>query len=1775
MMNVSKLIKCLALSLIILSAEVKSANAFFLIPPMPWDIELNIPGNANKIVSNIKSYYRQIQALKTGKNTELLKSVKIGNVNLNEIINKNIELSMSENEKKGENKTVGKGAFVEDSQLGIEKDSVDEKQYYDAYYKLFFLLPPEESYSGNYNILETAFDEKRLDYQQDIVIDTYLYGRMNEDFLVLINKTVDRLDRCRIGELKDGDCIFFGLQYVYSDPNKEAPQGTEDEDEGSIGESMNAYIVSTVYDRMLRIIEDITAVEAIYRASKQIELVEPIKTTDASDYKPLKLQFAYKTTNVYNLAKLDYNDYKGGATVNSTKSFSEKCEKGGDGCATVNETSTETSSLDETKVLRELQPIEDLLTQTMMFHNLKKELPGYKDQYRKYLKSLEIHERSLKVLKDSDNCVMDFLSRHTNGNTNASQLWIGGLSLSEVNKHEKREGLSKKLIKEYEKYITDKIIDDKEDGICDGFYTKGTCPIGYRSDENNPCKEDGTKFPCIVDTIPTDTSEAESYTENSSEDSNDTDGFLDATKADAIENDNRMKAERSWRIGANAVEELTKQGVLTFEPWKDQQNIQKEYLTNKYKNIRTIINTTDKALASYMVGVTISNEKSLNQSAEPMENLLQKVTSIKTPDEAVGDGSAVKNAINNGKCPGFTFNGSIGIKTVTTTYTVPKTCSYTNSEGKITYYSCPETKHGSLNLHCTASKSGKVGYADITREDYVHGTKSDINKVVMTEAVDLRVKNNPSQYPGELKKAPTNLDSLINNTTDGCSNPPSWNLTTNGLVKAFMPAILGGCKGEVEAEQKYLYDTAKGLGRVVAKDLLDVVIKTREEKEKELKKSLKDNMDKVKKLERDRETLISSLNYWTAKAEQSTEKKNTVSSLIKDSNQRLISIEKEIANLKARISVVEDKKSKYGKMAEDSKAMAEKQIEMLKLEQDCIKSGEAFCKSCKNHDTCESDVIVSCSIDDVYCLDKNGVAYAKNSVDNEIDESKIGHNEAFISISYGEKEKDNIDKDIKRFNDYIKGIQEKIKTKESEIKAAKEKLADEYVSKSEETQTAIEDENKKYEAFVEKEHRMLGKEKCSGWPFKSCKQFKGDDGLEKTITEVLDDSKKSVKDYAVAKINETWFSEAGLSAVVSDLSALGIPEYINVADTLDLGMGVSIGPKVYAIKDLVIAVKDVIVDVASTQIQVNIKKADEIMTKELDAAIEEVNDWSGKKLCLPGEGESEISPDCKDNQNIANDSYNYMKLENYKEVSGSITSGHNSLLDKLIKPEDDILNRAGIKLKEVFGIPDGLGIDEEYFVALPARGVKKGETSTCKYDTDDSKDNDGCDYMSPRVPLAVTPPLREVFYFSSLDHDDIPSLGKKGVGDDEVVKNPSIANLLEQKYPEEGFEYLPEVWRYLLARPNMRDDGKYQQTFIERGYKQEEIVDYIASFDNNEVNATLSRGGIYPCKLSSVGVDTVGHKEVENVELGSRSNIPGGVAVIQCKEVAKYGKKLQHLLADFKSKNNPAVRDFKASKGEKIYKEQSELAQFLQKDGNKKLRYRDLLRSTFALLKGEDKAENNNDFTRQIAETISFKRNVMGSFLENVNAEFNMRKTKNNAEEDVKKTLTSLCEQIHQNGLVANTNETGLEGEEKTNACVNNIMNGEGLASSSSDDVYIPDDKSKDKTYYDTLFNLFDSEKNKKLDDAEKLLANIEKAYSDKELEKINERINEIEDLIKAFKGDADEVIYLKPGDNETTVGKTAIDGANIQREMELLKVEEAILSMDNQSRNVAYCPVY
>ena len=764
--------------------------------------------------------------------------------------------------------------------------------------------------------------------------------------------------------------------------------------------------------------------------------------------------------------------------------------------------------------------------------------------------------------------------------------------------------------------------------------------------------------------------------------------------------------------------------------------------------------------------------------------------------------------------------------------------------------------------------------------------------------------------------------------------------------------------------------------------------------------------------------------------------------------------------------------------------------------------------------------------------------------------------------------------------------------------------------RSEDMQDAIEKANKTFETFVktDDEPRMIGKETCVGnGPFKECTQYKGDDSLELTIKNFISENEK-VKEYAKRKILEIWLNGTDMPSFTD----LGLPDVVSVAENIDLGLGVSLVPGEYNNFSAVLdAIKEQIAEIAATRVYEKIKKSDEIMTEELEATLADINDWSGSKLCLPGDGEAELSPACVDGLNV-DLKYNYTLNVNYlapkideediKEGRGTITLGHKTMIKNIITPTSDnrsILESAGIELKDIFGVPneDLIDTDSEYFVALPARGINNTSAENkniCQYAVS-SSDNGGCDYMAPKEPLASLPPLREIFYFSGADYHDVPKKKMK----DKIKYAPSIATLLDFKYEDEKFEYLPEVWRYILARPNMRNDGKYQQTFIERAYGKDKIIKYIQGFDNGKMRLLLARGGVFPCKLEGKTIDLWFDANIEKnkdkIEKVAFQYSNGSNLNNSCKDVGFYKEYIQHLLADFdptkKDNKNLALADISKKGLQSTNDDYSELAQFIYidkvprrraEDGEREtILYRELLKNAFEKTISKDQKDSKNNVERQLAEGISFKRNVMGSFLENVNKEFLARKSKENSKEDIKSVLKTLCSKIHEFGNVIG-DEGGLEGDEKLDKCAEIIMSKDedndnqtgGLALSPEDNKYDVKSCGVSNSYYDTIYCMLDNMKAEKVNEATVEYGNIMRDFSEEEIDIVSERLDEIKNTIASLETDKNEVTTIQPGyDAEKT--SEAVRKATADRNGALNAAESAITSMDNQNRNVAYCPIY
>lgn len=1787
-----KIIQCLFISGAFLITSQHKAEAFFPIPPLPPSLEVDIPGNVGKVISNVKAVYRKVQTIASELNSINLDAIK-GCVTSGKGCEELKRVAALAKKYKGMiKKTPGKGKIKENGELGIAEGDTNEFNYYNAYQKLFFIYPKSDTVAGGLggkidaSIIQAAYKSRATEYRQDVLVDTYLAGRLTESYLFLVEKTLDRLDQCQKGVKEGKECVFFGMQMEKVGTNGEKPDPNT-VSAGQIGAAKNAYIVTVVYDRLMRIVEDLTAVEAIYRASKQIDLATPVTESSAEKYTGEKYHYAYTDTHE--------GTYAAGLiskTNRLTKDGGGTCKNGGKGCPSYNNAKASLVNLDDTKILEKLQPIDDLLDKATLLHNFKVQLPDYKTQYRKYLKSIEIHKRTLKALEDSDKCIIEFLNNH-GVEPNTGEKWAGNITAA--NDYESRQGISRELIEEYQKSINETIIGDTS--ACPNFYE--SCPDGYFLDAKNTCLDgDRTLYACSVKTIEGDTgndAEPKGATideisrgiggDDDSDEASSLSLLEDSNGADKIDQSNRLREEETWQIGSKKMLELTEGGVLKFPSWNDQQQLQQEYIRNKYRNIKLIIQSTDQGLGAYQIATSLTanpDEAKANAAMANINKYISAISSCMSMEDA-------KNDAQKEFCTGSS--------------STERNCKITdNNDGTLTG----------------------------TKEVY-KGLDSDGDEIWEKEEKKWKQKaslTNPSSC------AFTQASQTLSVSSKSSSCNSSWDLTMGFLVKNYLPRTLLGDKCTASTPKTF-HKVSEGKGRIVAKSKLHDVLDTREREELNMKNLVQtfDNAQKKRKRElTDLKDKLSSKNNSVNKAQKT---KNIAQKELNRSTKRLKAI-KDVATQSGEWYDLENKKktakelldlnTKPGEEKESLNSFyctTEKQQLLLEFEMGAI-SGKSE-KDLKSAWSCPE----SCA----------AAAKEKGGIAKEIEERKellckenlhVANHVAFLSAKINETDKNedhyvnpkeaenriaSEDSRIQAINEERDRIKNKIKDKEKEIEDNAREFAKQYLAMAEENQRKIEESNKIYEDFLEEseggEKRMEDAENevCLSRGFLGICTERGpkpyvSDNLSATIIGIYkkddladspDGIKNQIKKIVIDDINRIW-KVGGKTEITNKLKSLGIPKTFFTDGSFNLAEVGTLG-SVATADELGELIADAIIRVAAEEITKDITTADRVMKEEVEKASKAVEDYA-KYWAI-----------CTECPNPSTRLTELLLHKNY-DAGGAILVGHNDLIKKLREPtvaNKPIIDGAGMDLGTVFGIPTGTDIetlDEDYFVGLPARGT----------DAETGK-NDGRDFHAPKRPLAMLPPVREVFYFSSLDYQEIPQDDGK----------PSIPHLLNKKYPndaEHQWEYLPEVWRYLLARPNLRTDGKYFQTFVERSMREQDLYNLLENKERWHIlnplgrvyRTIIGRGGVYPCWTRPYGgsnnnkvyIDITGGDNVGDMQY-KIGKLPKEYAAIgECKEIAynsapdsscyiyNYKGKsggdrkggVCQLMADHGENNEHGpfidVQERLGAFDSDMYANYSELGQLLT--GN--LEYRPLQRELHEFLSSDDDANMVNSIHRQRAEVASFKRNLFGSFLDTVNAEHTAKKNLDTMEEEIKETLESLCKQIHENNQSVN----GEEGDTADESCAAYIKSHGGLASSGEDNVYgeegeyndreqafkgVNCSQAKQSSYYNDLYCKLHEWK---LEQLSKAKSKFDELSKDSELSqyhnRVKERLDSIKNTIDVLDMDKKEVVYVTPDIKPSDMDEK-LRNAKTDRTAARKSDNDGIIAMDNQSQVVPYCPVY
>ncbi|MCM1323705.1 MAG: hypothetical protein NC218_06050 [Acetobacter sp.] len=1648
MTKISKYMKYLIIGSFLFGITCQKAEAFLPIPPTFATPVVDVPDIVGKTLGAVQSGKHTLTSGFTFKNAFSLNNLKGG------LLDKafaDLKKTVSpEMDKKGKAKNPGKGSAAPSTYLQIDKDSVNEEQFFNAYHTLFFT----HNFDGvsiegvSPELFETAYKNKAEEYKQDVIIDTYISAQLMEDYLATVDKTLDRLEECQTGkygsdehQLKE-NCTFFGMTMAGVIEEEPAAEGEEGDNKAQLAATRNAYIVTMVHDRLLRIIEDLTAAEAIFQSARQLGIAKPIseeKHSSADNYVVPNYHFAYNDSQEYTLAK-------GKPVVNFNNRINQ-CKNGSNNknCPQINDAQTEAiKNIDDTSALQDLKKIEEHINKAMTIHNLKNSLPELKSQYRQYLLQKEIHNKTKKLVENSEKCVVNFLTRH--GGT--QEMWYGGAEPQgekrfdyETRGKNKGQGIAGELIYAYDQKSTNIALGTSNE--CEGYYQ--VCPSGYTMNMNETCTDgEETFYACEVASITEDIGLPEEEMTTTKADSSkiklptaDTDGFMNGEDAEAIEKDSRKNNELTWSLGSDKLMDLTKNGQLTFKPWNDQKLLQAEYLRNKYRNIRMIISSTDQAVASFKIA-----DKNVKGYTSGDDDLATKVitaaANCKTIDEAKADAQTRH-------CGGYDY------------------CNVKASNGIIT----------------------------ISRKNYWYDSNGKKHTTNYTDIVeDQRVSlNNTCEY----KK------------TAAPVNPSKICFTPSCLVQTYFSKAWNNADG--------FYQAAKGKGRVVATDKLKDVITERTKQDTNVQNLIREQQAKIKNKTIEVNNAIANLTATNKAIDSAKKKRNAVRVALENAQKRIFSIKSEITtlNVRAKDAINEDK------------CAIEKRIAALKNEQNCIENGKSLishCDSCKNLTSLAKEER-DCSKEKLNC---NAYLTTLQKVMSQENEELTDETQRYLIIPQAQNNIKIYDSQIAQQEGRLEGQKKKIAQLQEEQKSLTENFAEKYIEAENKAQQAIENKNYEYEKFTQDKKLRMKKGK---------KEYKSNN-LETTFSNVI--SSGNLNNVMKKELDRVFFTPS--TKITSLLTQAGVPNSFVVDESFKDIIGLGAGST--SAQALATKLKDTVVQIAAKKLETEIKNADKKVGNAVEKAESRVSQFSKEHNIS---GETKATP-----------TLSYLEKP---------STAHSQLLKELISygniDENDNL----------FGIPEDYETqDDAFFVGLPARGNN--------YQGMGKDENRGRDYKAPQNMLSSLPPLREVFYFSAAEYDEIPQ--NKG-------SKPVLTELLNCKYfAKDGtcaVDYLPEIWLHILARPNLRADKKYQQTFVERSFDKNNLnllvtnkllSGYIADAKDAHYHTIISRAGVYPCKLGSQYIDMGGGDKVENMKFQTRtylSNLPN------CQEIEWKGNKIYHLLADHGTgkKIKDTETPNKPKQPEPLYEKYSELGQLLRTD----LRYRPLQKNIQEYLKNEKNTDNN--ITRQKAELASFKRNTFGSFLDAVTAEYNARKTMESSKQTIEDTMENLCEQL----------------KDVLGKDIDNCKE-KALATSSDDKMYFEKSTKKKKLkeyrgidcantkhyspFYNQILCDLDSAKAKELNDAQNSLKQSEnklhkmsskqKKYFEERLQKIKNYIDKDGTLVQ----DSDEVTAIRP-DMEKKEMDTLIKNAESNLEITIGAIEDSIQEMKNQTQATAYCPIY
>lgn len=557
----------------------------------------------------------------------------------------NSKISQIHRKDKGE-PTIATSREIAECQIA---DLDDINSIMEAFDKLFGNYPADllKKHPQHSTGIRKIYANKAVEFANDALIELYISSRELDERMEALQTEVDGLSE----------------KYVTGETIEEAPEveGETGEANDNLGSWVNYYNVADIYDSILRISEELSALEAQYEAAMALRGgVTPKEPEELKEEETEEVSF-----NTY-FAEFETSYAQVEAESDEEKTYVNPKWK-------IIETKPRVAvspfkgSNEQFKELQDIKILSVIANDAIEVHNILQQIAEYKKPYIEYDRMGKLHLKILDNLSSSERCVVNYLKQYYH---DPIELWLGkdckysvgdykyidcdknnkadkadldvwtsnhflcGDNLEKVcygyglNQYESREGFAGYLISLYKNFKAEKILNVVDE---------------VQNEETGETESKVSIFATqITDTDAIDSASETTLTRPSEEEQESfvamqTSGISDSnyvkfSDEEKMNQNNREQEIITWQIGALAANKLGEdmlkaQSVSseehekirkTYPLWNDEKYFYLTYLENKYKNMRAYIVNLDmrelslaiaKEINSALYGVQVEDEE--------------------------------------------------------------------------------------------------------------------------------------------------------------------------------------------------------------------------------------------------------------------------------------------------------------------------------------------------------------------------------------------------------------------------------------------------------------------------------------------------------------------------------------------------------------------------------------------------------------------------------------------------------------------------------------------------------------------------------------------------------------------------------------------------------------------------------------------------------------------------------------------------------------------------------------------------------------------------------------------------------------------------------------------------------------------------------------------------------------------------------------------------------------------------------------------------------------